>query len=403
MRLTDAIAATLQLPPGKADALFWDDAVPGFGIRIRASGVRTWVFQYKAGGYATRRLTIGRLGAVRAARAREIAGEYHAQVRLGRNPSAEKRAAVERSRDTFGALARLYLERRGVGLRANTIRSKTRALLKYAAPLHSMSIDAVDQRAVARLLTQVEGSSGAVTANRLRANMSAMYTWALKEGIAAGNPVVNTYKREERPRDRVLTGKELALIWQLLPDGNYGDIVKLLILTGQRANEIARLKWSEIESRQIVLSRERTKNDRAHTVPLGPTAISILKLQTPRIGTDFVFGGRREAAFADWFHAKRALDARLAEHNGALLPHWVIHDIRRSVATGMADIGVQPHVIEAVLNHVSGHKGGIAGIYNRAQYSAEKAQALARWDEHIAALLRGRRSNVSALRQEGVK
>jgi hypothetical protein len=113
MRLTDAIAATLQLPPGKADALFWDDAVPGFGIRIRASGVRTWVFQYKAGGYATRRLTIGRLGAVRAARAREIAGEYHAQVRLGRNPSAEKRAAVERSRDTFGALARLYLESAG--------------------------------------------------------------------------------------------------------------------------------------------------------------------------------------------------------------------------------------------------------------------------------------------------
>jgi integrase len=261
-----------------------------------------------------------------------------------------------------------------------------------------MPIDAVDQRAVARLLTQVETSSGAVTANRLRANMSAMYTWALKEGIAAGNPVVNTYKREERPRDRVLSNKELALIWQALPPGNYGDIVKLLILTGQRANEIAQLKWSELESAQIVLPRERTKNDRAHTVPLGPTAISILKLQTPRTGTDFVFGGRREAAFADWFQAKRALDARLAEHSGAALPQWVIHDIRRSVATGMADIGIQPHVIEAVLNHISGHKNGIAGIYNRASYAAEKAQALARWDEHLRGVVEGRGSKVVGLR-----
>jgi integrase len=209
------------------------------------------------------------------------------------------------------------------GLRANTLRSKTRALLKYAAPLHSTPIDAVDQRAVARLLTQVELSSGAVTANRLRANMSAMYTWALKEGIATGNPVANTYKREERPRDRVLSNKELALIWQALPDGNYGDIVKLLILTGQRANEIARLKWSEIEAGQIALPRERTKNDRAHTVPLAPTALAILKLQTPRPDTDFVFGRRRDAAFADWFHAKRTLDARLAELNSAPLPQWV--------------------------------------------------------------------------------
>jgi integrase len=381
MKLTDAAAATLQLPPGKDDALFWDDGVPGFGIRIRASGVRAWVFQYKAGGHATRRLTIGRVGAVRAARARKIAGEYHAQVRLGRNPSAEKRAAAARSRDTFGALARLYLEKCD-GLRANTLRSKTRALLKYAAPLHSTPLDAVDQRAVARLLTQVEASSGGVTANRLRANMSALYTWAFKEGLASNNPVANTRKREEQPRDRVLSPQELALIWDALPPGNYGAVVKLLILTGQRANEIAHLKWSEIEAGQIQLPRERTKNKRAHIVPLGPTAISITQLQ-PR-SNEFVFAGRRGMPFADWFHAKRVLDARLP------LPQWVLHDLRRSVATGMADIGIQPHVIEAVLNHVSGHKGGVAGIYNRASYAKEKAEALARWDEHLSGVVRGR-------------
>jgi integrase len=201
------------------------------------------------------------------------------------------------------------------------------------------------------------------------------------------------------PRDRVLNDKELALVWRALPEGNYGDIVKLLILTGQRANEIGQLRWSEIEGGCINLPRERTKNGRAHTVPLGPTSLAILKLQAPRPDTDFVFGRRRGAAFADWYHAKLTLDARVASAaNGAPVPKWVIHDIRRSVATGMADIGIQPHVIEAVLNHQSGTKSGIAGIYNRSSYAAEKAQAVARWDAHVAAIVAGKHSNVTPMR-----
>src|SRR5262249_13611175 len=159
--------------------------------------------------------------------------------------------------------------------------------------------------------------------------------------------------------------------------------------------------WSEINAGQINLPRERTKNDRAHTVPLGPTALAILKLQTPRPDSEFVFGRRRGAAFADWFHAKRALDAKLAELSGAPLPQWVIHDIRRSVATGMADIGIQPHVIEQILNHQSGSKGGIAGIYNRSSYAVEKAQAIARWDAHVSALVRGENSTVTAIVRRG--
>jgi site-specific recombinase XerD len=176
-------------------------------------------------------MSLGRVGAIKVARAREIAGELHAQVRLGRNPAAEKRAAVARQSDTFGTLAILYLARRKGVLRHSTYRNKARALMRYAAPLHQMSIDAVDQRSVAKLLTQIEVASGAITSNRTRSALSAMYVWCLKEGIATGNPVANTRKREERARDRVLSNKELALIWRALPDGNYGDIVRLLILT----------------------------------------------------------------------------------------------------------------------------------------------------------------------------
>jgi integrase len=380
----------LRLPAGEDDGIAWDDVVPGFGIRIRTSGTRSYVYQYKVGRQA-RRMTIGRVGAIKVAKAREIAGDLHAQVRLGRNPAAEKRAAVQRASDTLGALAKLYLERRKDALRPSTLRNKTRSLMRDAAPLHSTPIDAVDQRAVARLLTQIEAASGTITANRVRASLSAMYVWCLKEGIATGNPVAHTHKREEQGRDRVLDSRELALIWHALRADNYGDIVKLLILTGQRRNEIAQLRWAEINTGQINLPRQRTKNDRAHIVPLGPSASAILKLQTPRLGTDFVFGFRA-AAFANWHHSKKELDAKIAELNGVPLPHWIHHDIRRTVATGMADIGIQPHIIEAVLNHVSGHKGGIAGIYNRAQYAAEKAQALERWDEHIRGVIavRGR-------------
>jgi integrase len=160
-------------------------------------------------------------------------------------------------------------------------------------------------------------------------------------------------------------------------------------LTGQRAREISDLRWSEIVDGRIELPRERTKNSRAHTIPLGPMASAILERRVRRPNSTFVFSSRADAPFSDFGLQKKKLDARIAELTGAPFRHFVIHDIRRSVATGMADIGIAPHIIEAVLNHVSGHKGGVAGVYNRSSYAAEKAAALARWDEHVASIIGG--------------
>src|SRR5262249_30284981 len=155
----------------------------------------------------------------------------------------------------------------------------------------------------------------------------------------------------------VLSNDELKRIWNAA-DGIAGDAIKLLILTGQRLNEIAQLRWNEVDlvTGEIRLPKERTKNHRPHTIPLSDTARSILAATKP--AGDFVFNGPR-GPIANWSYIKELLDKR------SEVPGWVIHDIRRSVATGMADIGVQPHIIEAALNHVSGHKGGVAGIYNR--------------------------------------
>jgi integrase len=398
MKLTVQSAEALKLGRGERDRIWFDDAVPGFGLRVRETGSRSWIFQYKIGN-KTRRLVIGQVSAIKLGRAREIASEYHAKVKLRQDPAAERRLQVQRASHTFGALALRYLEQQRSELRPGSYREIARHLEKYSAPLHRLPVDAVDQRTIAERLSGIEKNSGAVTSNRVRATMSAMFTWGMKEGLVLTNPVANTNKREEKARERVLVDSELRVIWQALGDNQYGTIVKLLMLTGQRLNEIAGFRWPEIDFDRGVISLpgSRTKNGRPHELPMASQVRALLSTQ-PRVdGRDLVFG-KGEGPFSGFSRCKEALDNTIAELNGRPLARWRLHDLRRSVATGMAELGVQPHVIEAVLNHVSGHKGGIAGIYNRAQYSAEKAQALARWDEHINTIVRGCRPVVTPMR-----
>jgi integrase len=386
MDLTAATVPSLKLAPGEADRIWFDDTVPGFGLRARESGSRSWIYQYKVGA-KTRRLVIGQEAAIKVARAREIASELHARVRLGGDPAAEKRIKLERSAHTLGALAQKYLEQQKTELRPGSYREIERHLEQHAKPLHALPVDTIDQRTIADRLGAIAKASGAVTANRVRATLSAMFTWAMKEGLALTNPVANTNKRAEKPRERRLSDAELRLVWLSLGDNQYGAIIKLLMLTGQRVNEIAGLRWSEIDfdRRVISLPGERTKNGRPHDIPMATTARHLLKSQARVADRDFVFGKPGAGPFSGLSRCKDALDKRIAELNASPLPAWVHHDIRRSVATGMANIGIQPHVIEAILNHVSGHKSGVAGIYNLASYEKEKAQAVALWDEHLLA------------------
>jgi len=391
MHLTAQSVANLKLAPERSDQLWFDDSIPGFGIRIRSNGSRVWIFQYKVGGQQ-RRMSLGRVDAIKPARAREIAGELYAKRKLGGDPAAERRTRVERAQHTFGTLIARYLAYQIRAMREDSYREIVRHLENHAAPLRGLPIDTIDQRTIADRLCIIERDSGAVTANRVRSTMSAMFSWAMRDGLAMANPVANTNKREERPRERVLSDAELRLVWKSLGDNQYDAILKLLMLTGQRMNEIAGLRWGEVDFDRGVISLpgSRTKNGRPHDVPMTATVRQILQSQPKSEDREFVFG-KGSGPFSGLSRCKERLDQRITEMNGEkALPHWVHHDLRRSAATRMADIGIQPHIIEAVLNHVSGHKGGIAGIYNRAQYSAEKAQALARWNTHVVALVRGR-------------
>ena len=380
MKLTTKALASHKAP-NKTDYIVFDDEIAGFGLRFR-DGRQSWVFQYAIGAGAdriTRRIKIGDYPALSPARAREEAEDLHAKVHLHGDPAIERRKNRIEAGNTFGKLVEQYLQFKQRELRPRSFEEVQRHLEVNAKQLHDLPLASIDQSVIARRLTAI-ASDGAVAANRTRASLSAMFAWAMGEGLAAVNPVANTNRREEKPRDRVLSDAELLTIWQSLEDDDYGTIVKILMLTGQRKGEIAGLRWSEVGNGMITLPAERTKNGKPHEVPITPTVGSLLHSRD-KAGRDLIFG-RGEGPYSGWSKAKAALDARAGS-----LKHWTLHDLRRTAATGMAGIGIQPHIIEAVLNHVSGHKGGIAGIYNRAQYSAEKAQALARWDEHVDAVV----------------
>jgi integrase len=388
------------LQPSEKDKIFFDDAVTGLGLRIRESGAKTWIFQYTLGA-RTRRMTIGQVAALKVARAREIAGELQAKVRLGGDPAAEKIAAVVRASHTFLALAQRYLDFQKDQLRKSSLDEVTRYLLAHGKPLHPLPVDSIDQRTIADLLNRIEKKSGPSTTNRARATLSAMFSWSMKAGLTLNNPVAHTPTRREAARTRVLADDELGLIWRALPDGQYRAIVCILMLTGQRVLEIAALRWSEIDlGRNLIsLPAERCKNHLPHDVPIAGTVRQLIEAQPRREGIDLVFG-HGGGVFGSFSVHKIALDKRIAELNGGkAIPPWVLHDLRRSCATGMAEIGVEPHHIEAVLNHISGSRRGVAGIYNKASYAGAKASALARWDEHVAAIVAGRSSNIAPLRR----
>ena len=439
MKLTAKVIRELKLPAGKSDHLFWDDDLPGFGLRLRDGGSRNWVFQYALGD-KQRRMSLGaatpesftqirtkdengesktlKLGI------REYAALLHAKVKLGQDPAAEKTEKRMRASDTFETIAARYLAAKKESTRPGSYTETERHILKHAAPLNGLHVAGIARRDIATLIGSIKENSGPVAANRVRSTLSDFFGWAMSEGIdgVEQNPVLNTNKSDEKPRDRVLKDHELHAIWRHAGDDHYGAIIRLLMLTGQRADEIASLRWTELtvvtvqerrvtetvklpqfDTSAIELPAERTKNKRPHIVPLSAPAAEILSAQPRRAAEDgrlreFVFGiGQR--GFSGWSRCKERLDRQLDEMHDLPIEHWTPHDLRRTMATLMNDrLGVLPHVVEAILNHISGSKGGVAGVYNKALYLRERSDALNLWADHLMAIV-GDQSNVLPLRR----
>jgi integrase len=396
MKLTKAAIAGLTLPAARSEKTYWDDDIPLFGVRLRKGGSKGWVFWYRLGGRASslRKIGLGATSAVSAAEARAEAARLYAKVRLGQDPAGEKAESVVRASETFESVLKIFLARQAERLKPRSYVGVEYHLRVQSKLFHRLPLAHIDRRSIARLLAEIGVSSGPFAANRLRSDLHTFFAWAMRDGWVDANPVANTNRHEEGgSRERVLTSDELRAIWTATAGGDqYSAVVRLLLLLACRRDEVGSLQWPEIDFDQAMISLpgERTKNSKPFDIPLTAAALAILEAQ-PRRDRAFVFG-RGQGGFSGWSKSKTELDQR------ANITPWRLHDLRRTASTVMHELGVQPHIVEAVLNHISGHKGGVSGVYNKAAYRAEKAAALALWAEHVLALVEGRPAKIVSLR-----
>ena len=389
MRLTDRTVAGLALAAGKGDRIHFDADLTGFGYRLRrgAGGrmLRSWVVQYRHAG-VVRRYLIGPAKAIGAEQARAAARKLLAKIALGEDPQADRSVRRGRDRLTFRVIVAEYVAARTAALRPKTLRD-LRWYLEgpHFRALHGAPLDRIGRKEIAACIVVIERERGTPTALRARAALSSLFVWAMRSGLTDANPAANTPKPAiGRGRDRVLSDDELGRVWRAAGDDDHGRIVKLLILCGGRRAEIGGLCWSELDFDAGIwtLPPARAKTGRAHALPIMPMMTVILAALPRRATRDQLFGERGAGGFAGWSQKKRELDAKSG------VAGWVLHDIRRTVATGMANLGVAPHIIEEILGHSGGgHKAGVAGIYNRATYAAAVRTALATWHDHVRSIV----------------
>jgi integrase len=428
MKLTERKIEKLAVERGGKDRLVFDDAQRGLAVRVTASGGRTYLCQYTLHGHKWR-VPLGACLAVTLSKAREAAAAVMGDVAKGRNPAAERKeaAAAERARRTRNRLTlrvliddwnRLHLVSRRPSYAAEAVRA-----LHYAFADHLddaaeeldraavvRALDALTRRGKRRNGDRAGKAKGTAITGRTAAYGRAAFTWALKRGAVTINPFASLpIAKSIAKRERVLTDAEIAEIWRAAGDAAspYRTIIRLLILTGQRRGEVAGMICDEISEdlANWSLPPERTKNGTAHTVPLSAPARDLLKPLLPdhasewRASGRLVLQGASGTPFAGWSKAKEALDkaiidARAKAFKGdskasTSLNPWSVHDLRRTLATGLQRLGVRLEVTEAVLNHISGSRGGIAGVYQRHDWAVEKRAALDAWASHVRSVVEG--------------
>ena len=369
-KITKSIVDKLE-----AGALMWDENLCGFGVRRQLRHPH-YVLRYRFQG-RQRLVTIGRHGTWTPEAARREAQRLLGVVAGGTDPGATAKVESVRPEQSnlFGAMVERYLDRQRLRLRPRSLIEVERHLRQHAKPLHDLALPDITRRHIASVLATVETGSGMVTRNRVRASLSAMWRWLITEGHLENNPVAGTAKANEgRGRDRVLSAAEIKAVWSAAGDDDFGRVVKLLLLTGCRRNEIGLLQWSEINlvDAVIILPANRCKNHREHTLPLSRQALALLPLFDDRAGSVFQHGEQ-------WSYDTSKLIRR------AGVSHFTLHDLRRSFVTWMNELGLAPpHVVEACVNHISsGAKAGVAGRYNSARYADEMRKALQIWADHI--------------------
>ena len=429
LKLTNTAIKKLKCPTDKKQIDFWDKQLSGLGLRVGISGTKTFNCQARVlreGRWRDVRVKLGTYPAMSLAEAREKATATIRAAKNRKDPKEiereDEREAVERSRNTFSACRDLFLERYCVKrLRPSTFKECRRTLFSSDFnPWEARSVSSLRKRDALELLDNIVDRGAEYMANRTLSYGRMMFNFLIDREILDSSPFDRVKPpTKEVPRERVLANSELRSIWAVLETcaGVFEIPAKIMLLTGQRAGEVVGMRRSELKTWREVLGddvtnktysdfdfdelvwsmpNERTKNGRAHIVPLAPTVRALLG-EVMENGTDFLFVSsssltraikRERPAFSlsGISNAKKRVDKASGVDN------WVWHDMRRTLVTGMNDqLGIHPHIVEAVINHLSGaSKAGVAGVYNRASYLSERRQALFAWADLLESIVTDR-------------
>ena len=404
-----------------------DALMPGLYLVLQPSGAKSWAVRYRHGG-RPRKLTIGGYPAFDLATARKKASEALQAAASGADPARQKQvakiAAHFDNRDVFPAVAKHFITRharpnnkswkeaaRLLGLRPDPAQSNELLIIKggLVDRWKDRLVREIGKRDVIEAIDTLVDCGTGTLANRTLSQVRKLFNWAIERDIILTSPCAGLKAPTvEGSRDRVLSDDEMRWLWKACEAQPFpfGPLTQVLLLTGQRRAEVAGMRTVELNVRDSMwcLPKERTKNGEAHEVPLADDVLAVLTTLPKIAGSGFVFTNTGVTPVSGFSRAKEGLDKRMLEaavretsKPGTSIEPWTLHDLRRTCASGMAALGIAPHIVEAVLNHKSGTIKGVAAVYNRHQYAPEKRQALETWADRVARVVAGE-SKVVAFR-----
>ncbi|MGB8840155.1 MAG: integrase arm-type DNA-binding domain-containing protein [Aliidongia sp.] len=395
--LTEQTVDRTKAPkPGEGRRELWDSILPGFGLRVSESGTKTFFIMYRIDG-RQRRMTIGRYTiAFKLIDARAAAREALEKIQAGIDPAAEEASRPIAAALTVSQALAAYITRQVRPNRRDWQAVERAMNLDLLAKFGERPIASITRTDIFVMIDAIRDRDSPIMANRMLTMTKTFLKWCVERGHIRDNPAAAISRQvKEVSRDRVLDDAELARIWRAAGTQGYpfGPIVQLLMLTAQRRDEVAGMRWQELDAARAVwtLPAERSKNGQEHQTALSPAVLAIIQT-IPHQGGGLLFTTTGKTVVSGWSRAKDRLDALLMAPGAdtgppAPIPHWTLHDLRRSAATGMARMNVAPHVVEKILNHQSGTIRGVAAIYNRHAYLDERRAALFLWAEAVAAMI----------------
>jgi integrase len=416
--LTDIAIRSIQAPASGVEE-YPDGKLAGFALRVTKRGLKSFCYRYRSNG-ANRRLSLGHYPETSLSDARRRAEEARVLARKGSDPRSVFSPSMRPSREPstasnellFPDVLQTYLDRHcKAKLKPSTARESERLLRKvFEGAWRHKSVTQIKKADVIAITDSILDRGHPSAARHAHIAIRAFFNWCIRRDYVMVSPCSSL----ESPapaltRERVLTEHEIRAVWDgaQIQGYPYGTIVQIALLTAQRRCEVAGMLWSELDlqKRLWFMPANRVKNGRPHAVPLAPQVVALLSrivkfeatavaddggdqpgLITSRFHkhlmsrpSDYVFPSRSglEGSYSGFSKGKRNLDVASATRG------WTFHDLRRTAASGMAELGCEPHVIEKVINHRSGTFSGVAAVYNRFEYLEQKRAALELWARHV--------------------